>query len=319
MAAPEGVRVPTGLDDPPRFLFFDADLVAVVLTVTYLGAVLDHIGAGVFLGALSAYGWHKVSGLHGAATAQRSPTGTSARLPSGGRPRARPDTSCAEARPPTVRSERQSLPPHSPGPQPYVRACAAASGILLMLYTSIVAERIGLRRSFAVIMAMSFALNFILALALLLQQPETRTIVVPPTLAAEREVWTFDEAGPGAPYLERWALSVLSHAASVTPETVDSSRRVVLQHVDPGFYGKLEEALIVEADRIKKDHSSTIFYPDRARVNTSDLSVEVEGVQKTLVGSTVTSSRKKTWRLTFRYDAGRLFLTSLTDQPSSRS
>ena len=43
----------------------DADLVAVVLTVTYLGAVLDHIGAGVFLGALSAYGWHKVSGLHG--------------------------------------------------------------------------------------------------------------------------------------------------------------------------------------------------------------------------------------------------------------
>ena len=171
-----------------------------------------------------------------------------------------------------------------------------------MLYTSIVAERIGLRRSFAVIMAMSFALNFILALALLLQQPETRTIVVPPTLA-----------------LERWALSVLSHAASVTPETVDSSRRVVLQHVDPGFYGKLEEALIVEADRIKKDHSSTIFYPDRARVNTSDLSVEVEGVQKTLVGSTVTSSRKKTWRLTFRYDAGRLFLTSLTDQPSSGS
>lgn len=160
-----------------------------------------------------------------------------------------------------------------------------------MLYTSIVAERIGLRRSFAVIMAMSFALNFILALALLLQQPETRTIVVPPTLAAEREVWTFDEAGPGAPYLERWALSVLSHAASVTPETVDSSRRVVLQHVDPGFYGKLEEAL----------------------------SVEVEGVQKTLVGSTVTSSRKKTWRLTFRYDAGRLFLTSLTDQPSSGS
>ena len=188
-----------------------------------------------------------------------------------------------------------------------------------MLYTSIVAERIGLRRSFAVIMAMSFALNFILALALLLQQPETRTIVVPPTLAAEREVWTFDEAGPGAPYLERWALSVLSHAASVTPETVDSSRRVVLQHVDPGFYGKLEEALIVEADRIKKDHSSTIFYPDRARVNTSDLSVEVEGVQKTLVGSTVTSSRKKTWRLTFRYDAGRHFLTSLTDQPSSGS
>ena len=70
-----------------------------------------------------------------------------------------------------------------------------------MLYTSIVAERIGLRRSFAVIMAMSFALNFILALALLLQQPETRTIVVPPTLAAEREVWMLFISGLTAPQI----------------------------------------------------------------------------------------------------------------------
>lgn len=121
------------------------------------------------------------------------------------------------------------------------------------------------------------------------------------------------------PYLERWALSILSHAASVTPETVDAARRAVLSHVDPGFYGKLEEALIVEADRIKKDHSSTVFYPDRARVNTTDLSVEVEGIQKTLVGCTVTSSKPKTWRLTFRYDAGRLFLTSLTDRPAPKA
>ena len=107
MAAPEGVRVPTGLDDPPRFLFFDADLVAVVLTVTYLGAVLDHIGAGVFLGALSAYGWHKVSGLHGrgyGAALAYWHLGAS----SFGRT---PPSSGAEARPPTVRSERQSLPP----------------------------------------------------------------------------------------------------------------------------------------------------------------------------------------------------------------
>ena len=187
-----------------------------------------------------------------------------------------------------------------------------------MLYSTIVAERLGLKRSFAVILALSFALNLILALALLMQRPESRTIVIPPTLASEREVWTFDEAGPGAPYLERWALSILSHAANVTPETVDSARRAILKHVDPAFYGKLEEALIVEADRIKKDHSSSIFYADRARVNTADLSVEVEGIQKTLVGSTVTSTRKKIWRLTFRYDAGRLFLTSLTERANTK-
>lgn len=61
-----------------------------------------------------------------------------------------------------------------------------------MLYTSIVAERIGLRRSVVLMLAASFAINLMLALALILERPETRTIIVPPTLAAEREVWAFD-------------------------------------------------------------------------------------------------------------------------------
>ena len=74
-----------------------------------------------------------------------------------------------------------------------------------MLYTSIVAERIGLRRSVVLMLAASFAINLMLALALILERPETRTIIVPPTLAAEREVWAFDGSGPGAPYLERRA------------------------------------------------------------------------------------------------------------------
>lgn len=221
-------------------------------------------------------------------------------------------TTCGEPLNATPLPTNHTRLPPSGRPRPGCREGEA------MLYTSIVAERIGLRRSFVLMLAASFAINLMLALALMLQKPETRTIVVPPTLAAEREVWSFSDSGPGAPYLERWALSILSHAASVTPETVDAARRAVLAHVDPGFYGKLEEALIVEADRIKKDHSSSVFYPDRARVNTKDLSVEVEGLQKTLVGSTVTSSKPKTWRLTFRYDAGRLFLTSLTDRPAAK-
>lgn len=65
MSAPEGVRVPAGLDDPPRFLFFDADIVAVALTATYLGAMFGQAKVGLLLGAVSAYAWHKVLGLHG--------------------------------------------------------------------------------------------------------------------------------------------------------------------------------------------------------------------------------------------------------------
>lgn len=184
-----------------------------------------------------------------------------------------------------------------------------------MIYASLIAERIGIRRSAMLILGVSLTVNVLLATALIVHRPETRTIVIPPTLAQEREAWSFDDRGPSAAYLERHALSVLSHAASVTPDTIDASRRAVLRHVDPAAYGALEETLIVEGDRMKKDHSSTIFYPDKARVDRAALTVDVEGIQKVLVGSTVTSTRRKVWHLAFRYDAGRLFLTQLTDRP----
>lgn len=184
----------------------------------------------------------------------------------------------------------------------------------LMLYASLIAERLGIRRCFMVVFAVSLVLNLMLAIALIRHQPDVRTVIIPPTLAQEREVWSFNNEGPSASYLERFALSILSYAACVTPDTIDSARRAVLEHVDPAAYGALEETLIVEGDRMKKDHSSTVFYADEAHVNLSTLTVDVEGVQKLLVGSTVTRTQRKTWRLTFRYDAGRLFLTSLTDR-----
>ena len=83
MTAPEGVRVPTGLDDPPRFLLVDAELVVVALTVTYMGAMLDHVATGLLMGALSAYAWHKLSGLHGRGSVQRFSTGISEDSPLG--------------------------------------------------------------------------------------------------------------------------------------------------------------------------------------------------------------------------------------------
>lgn len=191
----------------------------------------------------------------------------------------------------------------------------------MIFYSTDAAARIGLRRMFLAGTAASLTLNLLLAGVLIVHRPETRTIIVPPTAAQEREFWSFDSRGPSAPYIERFALSLLSHAASVTPDTVDAARKAILRHVDPAVYGELEEAFILEGDRIKKEHASSAFYPDKVRVDVPTLSVDVEGVQKLFVGSTVTSTRRKVWRMTFRHDAGRLFLTSLTDRsaPKTRS
>ena len=184
-----------------------------------------------------------------------------------------------------------------------------------MLYTSLVAERIGFRRWFLTLTAGSLAVNLLLAGALVVRVPDARTIIIPPSVADEREAWTFDAEGPSPAYLERFALSLLSHAANVTPETVDSSRTALLRHTDPSVYAAMEAAFRIEGERLRKDHASTVFYPDVARADVRTLTVEVTGTQKLLVGTAVTSTREKTWRMTFRYDAGRLFLTGMTDRP----
>lgn len=186
------------------------------------------------------------------------------------------------------------------------------------LYTSVIAERIGLRRSVLFATACSFTTNILLATVILTHRPETRTVVIPPTLAQEREVWSFSNDGPSAAYLERFAVSLLSFAASVTPSTVDASRIEILKHTDPSVYAEIESAFILEGDRMKKEHSSTIFYPSTAVVNEKALTVKVTGEQKLLVGNTVTSKRQKTWSMRFRYDAGRLFLLSITDREADR-
>lgn len=184
------------------------------------------------------------------------------------------------------------------------------------LYTTVIAERVGLRRAVLFVAAASLLTNVLLAGALLAHRPETRTVIIPPTLAQEREVWTFTEAGPSAAYLERFALSLLSYVATVTPETVDSSRIAVLKHTDASVYGDIESAFLIEGDRMKKDHSSTIFYPQKAVVDDKKLVVKVTGTQKLVVGNTVTSTRTKSWTMRFRYAAGRLFLLSVTDRES---
>lgn len=189
----------------------------------------------------------------------------------------------------------------------------------MIFFSSDAAARIGLRRIVFAVLAVSLTTNALLAAALVAHRPETRTVIVPPTAAHEREFWSFDSRGPSAPYIERFALSLLSHAATVTPDTVDAARKAILLHADPAVYGELEEAFILEGERIKKEHASSAFFPNKARVDVDKLTVDVEGIQKLLVGSTVTSTRQKTWRMTFRYDAGRLFLTSLTDRTAEGS
>lgn len=65
MAGPAGIRVPHGLDDPPRFLLWSADLVFIALVVLFIGALLERTVAGAAAGPVCAFFWHRLTAARG--------------------------------------------------------------------------------------------------------------------------------------------------------------------------------------------------------------------------------------------------------------
>ena len=62
---PQGCRVPQGLDDPPRFLLWSADLDFIVLVFVFCGAFVNYVTAGSILGFVAAFAWHRLSAVEG--------------------------------------------------------------------------------------------------------------------------------------------------------------------------------------------------------------------------------------------------------------
>lgn len=183
-----------------------------------------------------------------------------------------------------------------------------------------VAARLGVKRMIFAALGLSLAANLALAAALLVKEPPVQTIVVPsPIFGPAEDEWTFDENGPDAKYLQRFALSLLGRLATVTPASVERSFADVLPHVDPEAAGAFERRLREEAKGLAADHASLVFYPSDAAVDRAALEVDVKGVAKTLIGSKVASSRTLVYRLSFANRAGRLFLVSLKEVPHAES
>lgn len=63
MAQLQGAQVPKGLDDPPRFLFWDLMTVSLFLGGIVLGSVINHLGVGFLLGSITSVAWQRATNL----------------------------------------------------------------------------------------------------------------------------------------------------------------------------------------------------------------------------------------------------------------
>ena len=142
-----------------------------------------------------------------------------------------------------------------------------------------------------------------------------RTVVVPPEVRRPYEVGA-QYATPE--YLMDMANYVLHMILTVTPESVDYQSQVILKMTAPDGYAVLKTQLEAAALRLKQEHISTIWIPQRETVH--GLAVEVTGRFKTFMADTLTSTRDKTYRVTFdRLISGRIHVCKVEEISAAES
>lgn len=77
-------------------------------------------------------------------------------------------------------------------------------------------------------------------------------------------------------YYIDWASGVVSTLLSVNPDSVEWKNQQILK-ISTEAYGNLKDKLATEAQKIKKDQISTVFYPKKFKVDQRNQTVEVTG------------------------------------------
>lgn len=137
-----------------------------------------------------------------------------------------------------------------------------------------------------------------------------RTALVPTNLHSK--VWVSGrEIDPG--YLTELGDDFAHLLLDVTPSNVDYKRAQVLKWAAPEYHGELEKRMKLEADRLKRDNASTVYWLSQVRPYPEKFSVVVNGVMDTYINDRKTSGITKSYLIKFRNQAGLLQLQSFQE------
>ncbi len=130
-----------------------------------------------------------------------------------------------------------------------------------------------------------------------------KTIVVPPELEQPFSIQG-DQASPE--YLTQVGEWFASLALSYTPKNVDYRINVFLRYAAPESFSVLQTYLQDEAERIKRNEMSAMFFPVDAKVRGEF--VAITGQQVLRVGKEIVSDTRIAYRMQFRLQDGFLHI-----------
>ena len=159
------------------------------------------------------------------------------------------------------------------------------------------------RAALAGLLALSLCAN--LALSAGLAGREGMTVLVPATAGPG---WEVGESWAGRRYLEDMARTAAATLLTLTPENAPYVREAAARLAHAEARGAIGAWVAAEAERMASRDLATAFYPEAVEIDTESLSAEVTGALVTWIGREEAGRARRTYRLVFRVDGGRIGL-----------
>ncbi|MBP9777632.1 MAG: type IV conjugative transfer system protein TraE [Rickettsiaceae bacterium] len=173
-------------------------------------------------------------------------------------------------------------------------------------------KALNLQRNYSICLNVFLAFTLVITLLVILKRSNLQTTIVIPAGLSERV--RISQSGVDEPFLNQWTEFLTALKLNITPDTAILKQNTLLKYVDSGQYGAIKAHLASEFEKIKKDEISTVFFPSETKViNMDNLVTNISGVLKVYIGEELNKSEKLTYELKFKYDSGRLLLTSFKE------
>jgi len=146
-----------------------------------------------------------------------------------------------------------------------------------------------------------FIIIFLLTIKVFKQ--ETTVVLVPNFFSTELKL-SNKKVSDG--YLEAMSRDVILTILNITPDNISYAQDSILTLIHSSSYGKIKEQFEVLKQDIKKRKVSTVFYPTQIITNSSNLTAEIEGELRTLLGKKEVNRKKTSYHIGYNYSAGKL-------------
>jgi conjugal transfer pilus assembly protein TraE len=184
-------------------------------------------------------------------------------------------------------------------------------GMKLKLYHARIQTLLASRNSYLSLCCGSLLLNFLLVTLCFHLDNQERTIIAPPII--EQSYWLKGDAASPS-YISAMIKLMVSLRLDVSPDNVDSQFLDLSRLIAPRYANAFKAALTEEADKIKNEHLSFVFYPKGAlEINRTESKVRLSGDLIAFVGTTALPATSLTYDIHYQLQNGLFLVTDWSE------